>query len=99
GLSAVQIGELKRMYVIKRMDLEDIDEDDDEQNSQYEVLINPQIKVKTKKNSTEWEGCMSINTNNRRLFGPVNRDREIEVEYLDLEGNKRKLRAKNFFSH
>lgn len=94
GLSAVQIGTLLQMYVIKRMDLSE-----ERAEQEIEVLINPRIKVKNKTNNIEWEGCMSISSNNLRLFGPVARPSEIIVEYFDKEGNKKKLRAKGFFAH
>lgn len=94
GLSAVQIGKLLQMYVIKRMDLPE-----ERAEQQLEILINPKIKVKNKTKNMEWEGCMSISSDNMRLFGPVERPSEIIVEYFDREGNKKKLRAKGFFAH
>lgn len=92
GLSAVQIGVLKRIFVVKRMDLTDGVE-------QWEIMINPTYKVKGSKETLEWEGCMSINKDNVKLFGPVYRPKEIEVTYYALDGTKKRLRAKNFFSH
>ena len=94
GLAGVQIGYLKRMFVIKRMDIEDA-----EGKEIFEVLINPIVKEKSKKLSTEWEGCMSINKDGFRLFGPVSRVREVEISYYSLEGEKKLLRSKGFFSH
>ncbi len=96
GLSTVQLGVLKRMYVVKRVDLETIEKGGVDQ---WEVLINPKIIKQSKETTSEWEGCMSISSDDNRLFGPVERSKVAEIEYLDLNGNKNKLTAKNFFAH
>ncbi|MDQ7021435.1 MAG: peptide deformylase [Candidatus Dojkabacteria bacterium] len=93
GLSAVQIGVLKRVFVVKRTDLED------EYRDQWEVMINPNIKILDKKESLIWEGCLSINTGENRLYGPVYRPKKVRIEYYDQKGNKRSLDADGFFSH
>lgn len=93
GLSAVQIGILQQMYVVKRMDLPE------DREEEIEVMINPKIKIKNEDKTIEWEGCMSISSDNMRLFGPVPRPSEVIVEYYDREANKKKLRAKDFFAH
>ncbi len=113
GLSAVQIGELKRIFVVKDLRKEDLFETktDDSAKIKYdslleqsraegfEIVINPKVTYLSKKLSTEWEGCMSISSRNQRLFGPVSRADEVRIEYYDLDGKKKNLTAKDFFSH
>jgi peptide deformylase len=94
GLSAVQIGVLKRMYVVKRTDLEESSDID-----QYELLINPEITYMSKEKEVKWEGCMSISDGDQRLFGPVERSRVVEIEYLKIDGSSAKMNAEGFFSH
>jgi peptide deformylase len=97
GLSAVQLGILKRVYVIKRVDLE-VDKSKDDNNN-WEAIINPEITYKSADQSIEWEGCMSINVGRNKLFGPVYRPKEVEIEYFTFEGEKKKLKGEKFFSH
>lgn len=98
GISAVQIGELKRIYVVRRYDLESDSETDNSQRISWEVLINPKIVSSSKELNTEWEGCLSIGKGSDRLFGPVSRPQFVEVEYFDREGNKKKIKGSDFFS-
>ena len=94
GLSAVQIGTLKRVFAVRRVDLED--ETDD---IQWKIMINHNITEKSDEISTEWEGCMSINKAEGKLFGPVERPARINVEYYNKSGDKENLEASGFFSH
>ena len=94
GMSAVQIGVLKRYLVIV---LEVTEEDDEEQKFETYVMINPKIVS----NSTEMiyvedgEGCLSIN---RETEGIVPRYARITVEGYDMDGNKIKVRAREELS-
>jgi peptide deformylase len=97
GLSAVQIGVLKQIYVVKRVDLED--DNSEETNENWDAIINPRIVYKSEEQSVEWEGCMSINVGKNKLFGPVYRSKIVEIEYYTPEGEKKTLRGKKFFSH
>lgn len=92
GLSAPQIGVLKRVAICRRMDLED-----KKTGQIWEVMINPVIKKQSKEMSTKWEGCLSINYGD--LFGEVSRPREVEIEFYNLEGEKKTLTAKDYFAH
>jgi peptide deformylase len=96
GLSAVQIGILKRIFVVKRYDLYDGENDDE---YQYETLINPRIVKGSSLETIEWEGCMSISSGNLRLYGPVSRSKETEVEYMNLNGEIKRIKGEKFFSH
>ena len=55
------------------------------------VLINPVIK-KTSGMQTSEEGCLSY----PNVFGNVDRPQTITVEYFDIDGNKKKLKAEDF---
>ena len=84
GMSAVQIGVLKRYIVI-------VQEVDDGFDSY--IMINPKIIS----NSEEMiyvdggEGCLSIN---REVEGIVPRYARVTVEGYDMDGNKYKVRAR-----
>ncbi len=82
GLSAVQVGILKRIVVI---DVED-------GNGEY-ILINPVIK-KTKGEKECDEGCLSF----PNQFGKVKRPTEVVVEYYNEDGKKEKLKAKDLLA-
>ena len=82
GLAAVQVGILKRVIVI---DVED-------EKGPY-VLINPQI-LKTKGEKECDEGCLSF----PNQFGKVIRPTEVMVEFLDRNGKKEKLKAKDLLA-
>lgn len=89
GMSAVQIGVLKRYIVIVH---EVYDENDKPYFDKY-IVINPKIVS----NSTEMiyvedgEGCLSIN---RETIGIVPRYARVTVEGYDMDGNKIKIRAR-----
>ena len=98
GLSAPQIGVLQRIAICKRVDLETKEKKnkiDDEKL--WVVMINPEITNQSKELSTRWEGCLSINYGD--LFGKVTRPKSVEVEYFDLKGSRKKLKAEGYFSH
>ncbi len=89
GMSAVQIGVLKRYIVIVH---EVYDENDKSHFDKY-IVINPKIVS----NSTEMiyvedgEGCLSIN---RETIGIVPRYARVTVEGYDMDGNKIRIRAR-----
>ncbi len=82
GLSAVQVGFLKRVVVI---DVED-------GKGEY-VFINPVI-TKTKGSKECDEGCLSF----PNQFGKVIRPTEVTVEFYNKEGKKEKLKAKDLLA-
>ena len=85
GLSYVQIGILKRLFVI-------CDEVDDNVFENY-VIINPKIISESEEMIYvgEGEGCLSIN---REVEGIVPRHARITIEYQDIDGNICKIRAR-----
>ena len=82
GLSAVQVGILKRVVVIE------IEED-----GKVYVFINPVI-TKTKGEKECDEGCLSF----PNQFGKVIRPTEVVVEFYNREGKKDKLKAKDLLA-
>ena len=84
GLSAVQIGVLKRYIVIV---------DDTEEGLETYVMVNPKI-VSTSQEMIyveSGEGCLSVN---RECEGIVPRYARVTVEGYDTEGNKIRVRAR-----
>lgn len=82
GLAAQQVGILKRIVVIDIYD-----------GSEPVVLINPKI-LKTKGEREVEEGCLSF----PNQFGKVIRPKEVEVEALNREGKKIKIKAKELLA-
>ena len=85
GLSAVQVGILKRVVVI--------DVSDEKEKIPEYVLINP-IITKTKGEKECDEGCLSF----PNQFGKVMRPTEVVVEFYDRNGEKTKLKAKDLLA-
>lgn len=82
GLAAPQVGVLKRLIVIDLY----------EEGTQY-TLINP-VLVKQKGEQEVEEGCLSF----PNKFGKVIRPKEVEVEALDINGKKVKIKAKDLLA-
>ena len=82
GLSAVQVGILKRVVVI------DIDD-----GTGVKVLINPKI-VKTKGEQEVEEGCLSFPNQYAKMVRP----KEVTVEALDRDGRKITIKAKDLLA-
>lgn len=82
GLAAVQVGILKRIVVIDLYD-----------DKGPIVLINPRI-IKTKGEQEVEEGCLSF----PNKFAKIIRPAEVVVEYLDRNGKKVKLKAKELLA-
>lgn len=99
GLSAPQLGSNKRIFVVRRFDLEKNPSKTNLKNVIWEVLINPEILSLGSETSTYWEGCLSIGFGDNQLYGPVTRPRELKVQYLDSYGTEKKLELIEFMSH
>ena len=82
GLAAPQVGILKRVVVIDLYD----------DKGPY-VLINPEI-IKQKGEQEVEEGCLSFPNE----FAKVVRPAEVWAEYLDINGKKNKVKAKELFA-
>lgn len=85
GLSAVQVGSLKRIFVI-------VEEKDDHTFKNY-IVINPKVLAHSEEEIFvgEGEGCLSIN---RPVEGIVPRFARLTVEAYDVEGNKFQIRVR-----
>jgi len=77
GLAAVQIGILKKLFVLY----------DDDEKTIKRVFVNPKVletqKGKFDKKNEPLEGCLSI----PHYYGPLIRSREVLLEYQDADGN------------
>ncbi len=82
GLAAVQVGVLKRVIVIDLYD-----------DKGPIVLINPVI-VKTKGEQEVDEGCLSF----PNQFAKVIRPAEVVAEYMDRDGKRMKVKAKELLA-
>ena len=82
GLSAVQVGILKRIFVIVYENY---------------IFINPKITSNSEElvYVDGGEGCLSVN---REIEGIVPRYARINVEYYDIDGNKQKMRLRDELS-
>lgn len=82
GIAAVQIGELKRVIYVKTNEFEG-------------MLCNPVIKSKSSSMFWTWDSCFSADV---AFFIKVQRHYEIEIEYFDFKGKKKKLIAEGSLS-
>ena len=82
GLAAVQVGILKRIIVIDLYD-----------GSGPIPMINPVI-IKTKGEVEVEEGCLSF----PNQFAKVKRPEQITADFLDLEGNTIRVKAKDLLA-
>ncbi len=82
GLAAQQVGVLKRIVVIDLYD-----------DKGVLVLINPEI-IKEKGTQEVDEGCLSF----PNQFAKIIRPKEVEVEALDRNGKKIKVKAKDLLA-
>ncbi len=86
GLAAVQVGILKRILVI------DVSSKEEKKNPLS--LINPVIKTVSKEMSIYEEGCLSIPD----TFIEIERPKNCEVEYIDINGKKKILKCDGLLS-
>ena len=86
GLSAVQIGILKRLIVI------DISKDNKKKEPLF--LINPKITFKSQNTSRYEEGCLSLPGH----FAEIERPAECQLDYIDYNGKQKKLKASGLLS-
>ena len=90
GLSAVQLGIMKRFFVVVN---EITEEDSEEHEFETYVLINPRMISNSQEMIYvgEGEGCLSVN---RPVEGIVPRYARVTFEAYDLEGKKMHIRAR-----
>lgn len=90
GLSAVQLGVLKRYFVVV---YEISDEDAEKKEFETYVLINPKMISNSIEQIyvTDGEGCLSVN---RPVEGIVPRYARVTFEAFDIDGKKIHIRAR-----
>ena len=86
GLAAIQIGIPKRIVVI--------DVSKNKNKKDLHCFINPVIKKFSASKSLYEEGCLSIPD----TFIEIERPREIELEYIDINGNKKEMKCSGLLS-
>ena len=86
GLAAIQIGVPKRIIVI------DLSKDENKKEPRY--FVNPIIKNKDTSKTTYEEGCLSV----PNQFAEIDRPKACDVEYLDYNGVKKTLEAKDLLA-
>ncbi len=75
GLAAIQVGIDKKVFCILKEDIND-----------FEIMINPKIKVINTTEVIGVEGCLSV----PKKEGKVSRFKKIKVKYLDRDGKSLK---------
>lgn len=86
GLAAPQVGELKRIIVVYPIRERSLEE---KAKKTPQVFINPKIIKKSRETIIDEEGCLSF----PGLFLKIKRARETEIEALDLQGEKIKIKT------
>ena len=86
GLAAIQIGVPKRIIVM------DISKEENKKTPMY--FVNPVIIKKNNERVIYEEGCLSV----PNQFAEIDRPSKCEVEYLDYNGNKNKIKAEGLLA-
>jgi peptide deformylase len=97
GLAAEQVGRLERMFIIDIPPDSDMDENDQRENPDIEmplVFINPVILDHSDDIQVGPEGCLSF----PEIFADVERWFEVDAEYTDLAGNRKKIHTKGLLA-
>ncbi len=81
GIAAPQVNVLKRIILVRP-------------NNKTYILINPDIKFKSKETAIEYEGCLSVPGKDIK----VKRSKNIIVEFTDLDGERYNMEAKNLLA-
>lgn len=87
AMSAVQIGELERVIIV-RSDF------DDKTVRDFIPLINPQIVKFEAEIIKDYEGCLSVPD----VYGLVPRHNKIRVKAMDINGNEVRFKADGFLA-
>ena len=90
GMSAVQLGVLKRYFVVVN---EISDPEDEKKEFETYILINPRIISNSQEQIyvEDGEGCLSVN---RPVEGIVPRYARVTMEAYDMDGKKFNIRAR-----
>jgi peptide deformylase len=85
GLAAPQVGINKRLMVFN-------EEGEKTKPEKEMILVNPVITAKGEEKDEREEGCLSF----PQIYGKVMRHKWIEIDYQDIEGNKKKARLEGW---
>ena len=81
GIAAPQVNVLKRIILVRP-------------NNKTYILINPDIKFKSKETAIDYEGCLSVPEKDVK----VRRSKNIIVEFTDIDGECYNMEAKNLLA-
>ena len=87
GIAAPQVGELKRLIVVQTDGFDGLTT-----RKEPVVFVNPEIITKSKEQEIMEEGCLCL----PGLFLKIKRAKEAEIEALDINGNKIRMKIKGF---
>ncbi len=86
GLAAPQIGKNIRLIIVKNQE-------------QVLIMINPKIIKKSWAKKIEDEGCLSVlGSDGLPYYLPVARHQKISVNYTNISGEKKNIKATNFLA-
>jgi peptide deformylase len=88
GLAAVQIGVLKRIFVL------DIGKKEEKETKDPIFFINPEIIYYSEEESTYNEGCLSF----PGARSMISRPEMVKIKYLDYDGNHKEMEADNYMA-
>jgi peptide deformylase len=87
ALAAVQIGELKRVVIIRN-------NFEDKKDREFMVFINPEITKLEGTIEEDYEGCLSV----KDVYGKVPRHSKVRVKALNLDGIEVRAKAEGFLA-
>lgn len=87
ALAAVQIGELRRVVVVRN-------NFEDKSDHSFTVFINPEITKYEGVIETDYEGCLSV----KSIYGKVPRHTKVRVKAMGLNGKTIRLTAEGFLA-
>lgn len=95
GLSAVQIGEPHKLFILSRSSLAMVNEELPEWfDKDTMVFINPQILKISEETKDSWEGCLSFPD----IFLKFDRPKLISLTFQDETGKHFEVEAKDFLA-
>lgn len=87
GLAAPQVFQSQRIFVAY-VPIGDVPK------PQFEIFINPELEITTDQMKTGHESCIST----PNLGGMVPRYTEVQIKYIDREGNKKRQKFSNEYA-
>ncbi len=97
GLAAEQVGRSESLFVIDIPPDSDLDEHEQRENPDVKmplIFINPAIVAHSDDIQVGPEGCLSF----PEIFADVERWYEVDAEYTDLDGHRKKVHGKGLLA-